>query len=604
MRKLATSSLLAVGLVSLAWTCEAQRREGGGLFGGGGFGGRPGNTERRIPQRPPWEGLVETIVTEGIKTGLQELRRDDDRPSRPPFTPFRPRPPREPDIRFYPPTETIYVPSQPTTVITTPSNTIPSTTETTTNAVPVANSTPVEPKPEANKLTSFRRANRSIADRLDRGAERLMEKGLDELDGLVPTKDELLQQIADLKANNPAAAAELDRLTEAVTKGDGREVAKAVDALKGLPGANPQAIDRLKARMVAEVDIRTGIDELQDAMSSGASAAELRDISEELLDRIEQGRGSMGLTASEIRQLQREGENLVSTAILREQIEDALDSDSLALWPNGTVNVVTVPSLPGLGAGQVIGVGPGLILIDGNDEDEWLVTEGPASDYLDTPVLTGAPVAESSGASTKPNAVMVVNPSTTGGEVTFTAAGKKATLKSGYQLEVQPGLIEFDRGGEHGTARYTLAPGSFYFRTSSENGWDLKAKQYSVVIDNSKSRNDFHYVIGPENHVVRGGETKTHTSGTPIQILFDRGDGKPAVRKDLADGTYVVAMSAATSGLDIFTKDAADQAEAASAVATTESFDTDDRRERTRRERSTRERTRSKAPTDLFQSAN
>lgn len=34
-------------------------------------------------------------------------------------------------------------------------------------------------------------------------------------------------------------------------------------------------------------------------------------------------------------------------------------------------------------------------------------------------------------------------------------------------------VVTFDRGGEHGTAKYTMSPGTYSFRLTADHGWEL-----------------------------------------------------------------------------------------------------------------------------------
>ena len=51
-------------------------------------------------------------------------------------------------------------------------------------------------------------------------------------------------------------------------------------------------------------------------------------------------------------------------------------------------------------------------------------------------------------------------------------------------------MIAFDRGGQIGEARYTLAPGGYSF-TVKTSGWDLVQKSFKVTLDDSAKSGDF-----------------------------------------------------------------------------------------------------------------
>lgn len=71
--------------------------------------------------------------------------------------------------------------------------------------------------------------------------------------------------------------------------------------------------------------------------------------------------------------------------------------------------------------------------------------------------------------------ITVLNPEANGADVTFLADEEVVALKSGYfsKMETRSKLtIEFDRGGEFGSARYTLTEGTYRFDVT-ERGWEL-----------------------------------------------------------------------------------------------------------------------------------
>lgn len=62
-------------------------------------------------------------------------------------------------------------------------------------------------------------------------------------------------------------------------------------------------------------------------------------------------------------------------------------------------------------------------------------------------------------------------------------------------------VIAFDRGGQAGEARYTLAPGSYEF-TVAASGWDLVQKTFKVALDNSANPGDFNYVLENRSRLI------------------------------------------------------------------------------------------------------
>jgi hypothetical protein len=72
-------------------------------------------------------------------------------------------------------------------------------------------------------------------------------------------------------------------------------------------------------------------------------------------------------------------------------------------------------------------------------------------------------------------AVVLHNPSTTGGAVGFMVNRRAYTLEPGQSRRLQAGelgLLQFHRGGDFGDARHELSPGAFEFQVTNE-GWAL-----------------------------------------------------------------------------------------------------------------------------------
>jgi hypothetical protein len=71
--------------------------------------------------------------------------------------------------------------------------------------------------------------------------------------------------------------------------------------------------------------------------------------------------------------------------------------------------------------------------------------------------------------------VVLLNPTRNGGSVNYTLNDVRCTMAAGFQQKL-PGerawIIEFDRGGSFGTARYSLTPGKYAFAVT-ERGWDV-----------------------------------------------------------------------------------------------------------------------------------
>ena len=111
--------------------------------------------------------------------------------------------------------------------------------------------------------------------------------------------------------------------------------------------------------------------------------------------------------------------------------------------------------------------------------------------------------------------------------------------------------VQFDRGGSFGQAQYTLVGGTYEWVITVQ-GWDLKQRTFQVTVDNTANANDFNYVLGDQQDVVLGGQSKSITGKFPVVLTFDRGDGKEPVKKELLDGTYRVGIDVASNLMDLF----------------------------------------------------
>jgi hypothetical protein len=76
--------------------------------------------------------------------------------------------------------------------------------------------------------------------------------------------------------------------------------------------------------------------------------------------------------------------------------------------------------------------------------------------------------------------VAIVNPEGNGVDINFLVDGEVATLPSGTRIDLaisQARVIEFDRGGSFGSARYALSDGLYTF-TPTDKGWELFRSPY------------------------------------------------------------------------------------------------------------------------------
>ena len=95
-------------------------------------------------------------------------------------------------------------------------------------------------------------------------------------------------------------------------------------------------------------------------------------------------------------------------------------------------------------------------------------------------IPTAMPISPASNQGT----IMIVNPSDSGGEVSYALNGNQHAIKPGQTHTIQndrPWTIAFGSGGEVGDVRYSLNPATYRFKATNA-GWNLfKAEEPAVV---------------------------------------------------------------------------------------------------------------------------
>jgi hypothetical protein len=132
--------------------------------------------------------------------------------------------------------------------------------------------------------------------------------------------------------------------------------------------------------------------------------------------------------------------------------------------------------------------------------------------------------------------------------------GNSFTIDPGSSQELsgkESWLIQFERGGNNGSARYTLTDGTYTFSITNK-GWELSSAVCDVTLDNSANAADFNYLNGDRVETVPAGQSKALSSRFPIVVRFDRGDGGPPVARRLqGQRTYRVAWDPAAQAIDL-----------------------------------------------------
>lgn len=200
------------------------------------------------------------------------------------------------------------------------------------------------------------------------------------------------------------------------------------------------------------------------------------------------------------------------------------------------VPIGLVPGLPPgrilpLGAQALVGMGPGggtrIILGEGNV----LQVAG-----LQAPI--GPPVPNSEG--DVYSGVVLGNGG--GDPMNYNVNQTPFEMKPQFTQNLGAGswLVEFDRGGAHGLARYTLTEGYYEF-TPTEKGWDLFKQAFSATLEN-RNDFDFHYVLDNKPAVLAPGQKLDLAGDYPASVRFENGNGE-FVTKRLRAGAFQVAVN-------------------------------------------------------------
>jgi hypothetical protein len=144
--------------------------------------------------------------------------------------------------------------------------------------------------------------------------------------------------------------------------------------------------------------------------------------------------------------------------------------------------------------------------------------------------------------------------------------GEEVEMQSGEMLDFTSSetLVEFDRGGDFGLARYTLRPGSYRF-TVSADGWQLYRITFEATLDNTASAQDFHLVAGDESMIVGARTQHVVQPEYPIVVTFDNGSGESVAKQLADDEVYTIGIESRSGLWDLFPGTAAASGAAATA---------------------------------------
>ena len=232
----------------------------------------------------------------------------------------------------------------------------------------------------------------------------------------------------------------------------------------------------------------------------------------------------------------------------------------VAKLPKGSdTTLIFDPTLP---AGTAVVLNDQSLLIGHEGHTQLTISKGNAAEALGLPLVTGRPLPEAEGEETT-EGVLIVNPSSSRGTINYNINGNHYVAKPGMKQRLaalrgkQSWTIEYDRGESFGPAAFSLSPGTYHF-TPTERGWQLFRQRFEVVLDNSQSDQEFHFIFRGEDLAVPAGGARTLSSSYPIVVKFDRGNGAEFVAKStrMTVGTIQVGVNANDNLWDLFpTKD-------------------------------------------------
>ncbi|UUO06386.1 hypothetical protein M4951_23945 [Blastopirellula sp. J2-11] len=379
---------------------------------------------------------------------------------------------------------------------------------------------------------------------IDRANEKLQEQQEEEIDNLEEDlKDQLPPNDTDLitQMNNanidPAVQ---QQILDAKKRGDSATV-QILYTANADPNHAGEAVD-----LANKINLQNDVNDLRDRNQNGKLRE--RDI-DQFADKVK----NVFPPGPQRDDLLAHLDDMNQTAEVQDLLGSAIPNAGMGGLGGGTVTVIHNPNLPD---GTVINLGNGTMMVGTGGLGSLNVGTSSLAEAMGLPVAQSLPVPESD-ATIPTSGVVLRNASENGAEISYVINGKyDYSMQSGHIQTLGEGkwIILYDRGDSYGEAKYTLTRGTYEF-TPSDNGWALFAKKYDVEIDNSGNPNEFHYVVNNVPAVVGPYSVKTHNSAYPLEVRFDRGDGKGEERKVLDGGTFQVAVSPNDNKWDLYSTD-------------------------------------------------
>lgn len=346
--------------------------------------------------------------------------------------------------------------------------------------------------------------DQNLADRARAAALRGVDDAIDNL----PNADQL-------------TPADRRRIREAIERGDPDAVRDLLGDRANSPAgenlidraASLQMIDRIRQRIV-------------DRLLTGAELGALIAIAQ-----------GIGLAAAELQAFV----DLIAQIAINQQLIDWL----MATLP-GVGNVPFGPDIPivlvpGLPEGLMMPLDGGPVMIGmGAPGDAVMLGTGNPAEVAGLPVAVfGAEPVPAGGPVTAGQIILGNRAEET---INYNLNQQPFQMQKGYEQTLPTGttwVVEFDRGGNFGMARYQLSEGTYYF-TATEKGWELFRMKFNAALDNTGNTFAFNYVVDNQQQTLAAGESQTLTGIYPTVVRFDSGGQEKQRRLD--NGSYKVAL--------------------------------------------------------------
>lgn len=314
------------------------------------------------------------------------------------------------------------------------------------------------------------------------------------------------------------------------------------DAYQAVQAEQQQKLDDIKTglgpEMCADPGVAAALQNIQDKIDNGEeiTPADSAAVNNAIIDALNNG---VPITGGGTEASVNQALGSLETLSEIQQILQVWPPDGAVIpFPGGFVDVILDPFLPA----DAIYVLPGGGILDGTGGvGGFEIGQGTLAEAAGLTPGEGAPVAavpvDSSGCVY--SGLLIMNPAATGVGMEYVINNQNYSTPAGYDQTFSgtgSWLAQFNRGPGFGDARYSLNPGTYYF-ASTDRGWELYVRTFTVIIDNAENPKPFEYIVGNTNDTAAAGQSQTHTSNYPICLKFDRGGGNRPAQRVIGDPT-------------------------------------------------------------------